>query len=89
MLIKIAVNTAARRDVLDIAKIFRARAVDVSDHTITLELTGDLNKIIALQRLLETYGICEVARTGRVALVRESGVDSTSLRGYPLPIDTD
>ncbi|XP_024045953.1 acetolactate synthase small subunit 2, chloroplastic isoform X4 [Citrus clementina] len=60
ILIKIAVNTAARRDVLDTAKIFRARAVDVSDHTITLELTGDLNKIIALQRLLEPYGICEL-----------------------------
>ncbi|KAG8641543.1 hypothetical protein MANES_12G000300v8 [Manihot esculenta] len=60
MLIKIAVNTAARRDVLDIASIFRAKAVDVSDHTITLE----------------------VARTGRVALVRESGVDSTYLRGF-------
>jgi acetolactate synthase-1/3 small subunit len=38
MLIKIAVNAAARRDVLDIASIFRARAVDVSDHTITLEV---------------------------------------------------
>ncbi|MFS8034512.1 putative acetolactate synthase [Helianthus anomalus] len=43
---------------LDIVTIFRAKPVDVSDHTITLELTGDFNKLFALQTLLESYGIC-------------------------------
>ena len=46
MLIKIAVNAAARRDVLDNTSIFRAKAVDVSDHTITLQVKCISHKLV-------------------------------------------
>jgi acetolactate synthase I/III small subunit len=44
MLIKVAVNTSARRDILDIADIFRAKAIDVSDHTVTLQVPHQKKK---------------------------------------------
>ncbi|KAL0382595.1 UNVERIFIED_CONTAM: Acetolactate synthase small subunit, chloroplastic [Sesamum calycinum] len=75
MLITIAANAAARRDVLDIASIFRAKPVDVSDHTVTLEVTGDFNKMLALQNLLEPYGGTD----------REGGTGAGIRRRFQIP----
>ncbi|GJP34599.1 hypothetical protein CLOM_g19026 [Closterium sp. NIES-68] len=80
MLIKVAAGRGEpRREVMDIASVFRARVIDISRRTMTLELTGTLKKMAALQGLLEDYSILEVARTGRVALSRDSGVSTEYL----------
>jgi len=79
MLIKVRAAANTRSEIIDLAKIFRARITDVSTCTVTMELTGDLEKMIAFQELMEGFGIIEVARTGRVCLLRESGVDTRFL----------
>ncbi|MDR0487328.1 MAG: acetolactate synthase small subunit [Treponema sp.] len=72
MLVKIGAGEKMRPAVLEIAGIFRARVVDVSQSTITVEATGDLDKLNGLLLLLRPYGILELARTGLVALERGS-----------------
>lgn len=79
MLIKVACSPSQRGELLDVAKIFHGIVCDVSRSTVTLEVTGKESKMRALQDVLEPYGILEIARTGRVALERESGVDSRYL----------
>ena len=70
ILVKIGVDEKNRPAVLEIAGIFRARVVDVSHSTITIEATGNLEKLDGLLLLLRPYGIMELARTGLVALER-------------------
>jgi acetolactate synthase-1/3 small subunit len=70
MLVKIGANETNRPAVLEIAGIFRARIVDVSQSTITVEATGNMEKLNGLLLLLRPYGILELARTGLVALER-------------------
>ena len=62
-----------------VCDIFRGHISDVSEDTVTIEVAGKVSKITAMQSLLEPYGILEVARSGRVALPRDSGVDSKLL----------
>ncbi|QQO09098.1 acetolactate synthase small subunit [Breznakiella homolactica] len=72
MLIKISADETTRPAVIEIASIFRSRIIDVSPSTITVEATGDIEKLEGLLILLRPYGILELARTGLVALERGS-----------------
>jgi len=60
----------SRSEVMQIASIFRAKIIDVGVKTVTLEVTGDTEKINALKELLRQYGIIELVRTGRIAMLR-------------------
>ena len=70
LLVKISADEKTRPAVLEIAGIFRSRIIDVSLSTITIEATGDTEKLEGLLLLLRPYGILELARTGLVALER-------------------
>ncbi len=70
LLIKVQGTAKNRAEIIEIADIFRAKIVDVSRSTLTLEVTGTADKLGAMQDLLTPYGITELARTGRIALGR-------------------
>jgi acetolactate synthase-1/3 small subunit len=71
-LVKVAATHDSRSNIVQIASIFRARIVDVSGESLTVEVTGDQEKVDGLIELLAPYGICELARTGIAALERGS-----------------
>lgn len=70
VLIKVKADAEKRAAINEIVKIFRCKIIDVSVDTLTIELTGDNNKISALINLMEEYGIKELVRTGVTALER-------------------
>jgi acetolactate synthase-1/3 small subunit len=70
VLIKVSAGPSVRAEVLRIADIFRAKIVDVSPKTYTIEVTGDEGKIQAILELLRPLGVKEIARTGKVAISR-------------------
>jgi acetolactate synthase-1/3 small subunit len=69
-LIKVHTSSATRSEIMQIVDIFRAKIVDVSADSMTIEATGDEEKIESLNGLLRKFGIKELARTGRIALPR-------------------
>lgn len=80
MLIKVNAAASLRSEIVEIVQIFRAKVVDVSEEALTIEVAGDPGKMVAIVQMLNKFGIQEIARTGKIALTRESRVNTEYLK---------
>ena len=80
MLLKVNTTKSTQTEILEIAQVFRAKIVDLANGSLTLEVTGDPGKMVAIEQLLLKFGINEIARTGKIALARDSLVNTESLK---------
>jgi acetolactate synthase-1/3 small subunit len=71
-LVKVKAAEASRAEIIQLVDIFRANIIDVAADTMVIEVTGHEDKIDSLVLLLKPFGIREMMRTGRVAMVRGS-----------------
>ena len=72
MLIKVRADNQTRSHVLEAVTLFRARVVDVVPDALTIEVTGDSGKVDAFLKVLEPYGVKEIAQSGLIAMGRGS-----------------
>ena len=72
MLMKINCAGRKRTEVLEIANVFRAKAIDISHESVILLVTGTEEKVQAIKQLMKPFGILELTRTGKVAMLREA-----------------
>lgn len=70
-IIKVTTTPATRSEIMQITQVFRAKIIDISQETLSIEVTGNKDKIDAAIEMMRPFGIKEVARTGSVALKRE------------------
>ena len=80
MLLKVNATSSNRSEIIELSQIFRARIVDVSEDSLTLEVVGDPGKMVAIVQVLQKFGLREIARTGKISLTRESGVNTELLK---------
>lgn len=71
VLVKVSVDSGTRAEILQIADIFRGKIVDVQSKTLTIEVTGDEGKVEKFIDLMKAFGVLDLTRTGKVALVRK------------------
>lgn len=73
-IIKVGADKENRSELMQIVSVFRARIIDVSSRSMIIEVTGDEKKVDALVLLLRQFGIKELARTGKVSMIRGARV---------------
>ena len=78
MLIKVRAEVGNRSDIQQVVETFRGKVVDVSPDSMVIEVTGNEEKMEAIKMLLEHFGIMEIVRTGKVALLRGSKITRES-----------
>ncbi len=71
VLVKVAVESKTRAEVMQITDIFRGKIVDVQPKSLTVEITGDESKIEKYISLMKTFGVLDLTRTGKVAMPRK------------------
>lgn len=69
-LIKVTATEEHRSEIIELADIFRAKIIDVGRSSLIIEITGDTDKVRAMEEMLRQFGIKELARTGRIVLAR-------------------
>ncbi|MBQ4264472.1 MAG: acetolactate synthase small subunit [Clostridia bacterium] len=79
LLVKVKADVSAREGLMRLVDIFKAKVLDVNKNSMVLQITGDNDKVGALLKLLEDYGILELVRTGVVALERGDDVMTSDI----------
>ena len=69
-LFKVSAPIESRAEIMQFAEIFRAKIVDVSRRSLTIEVTGSADKVEAFERMIRPHGLIEMVRTGEVAIAR-------------------
>jgi acetolactate synthase-1/3 small subunit len=82
-LVKVKTTPPTRSEIIEIVDIFRANIVDVGADSVTIEVTGDADKINSLLNLLRGFGIREITRTGSIAMTRGGVAPPPAEKGSP------
>jgi acetolactate synthase-1/3 small subunit len=69
-LIKVSADPGTRAELMQLVEIFRGRVIDVAEKTFVIEVTGSGDKIDAFEKQMEAFGVRELVRTGRIAMMR-------------------